>query len=191
MTWPWIVLFVSLWVCVIGLGLLVLGLSQRLQQIERAVTVSPLQGGAPPHTNLIGSLLHLPEPHTGLLPAGEGIVLLFLSSRCAPCLRLGRELERELAADEVLREKLCRVRITIISDPAGESLYRPALGVMSLVSEPTGEISRALGVRATPFGIAVTPDRIVRDARVLTDVSDVEGLANESLAPDLTGVDVQ
>lgn len=177
---PWVVLFVALWLVVTALVVVVLGLNARLEELrlQSTLSASPL---APPDPlaglPASGSVLPALPGHEDLTVAGVARVLLFLGATCPPCAKLATEL-REGLGRALADEALSRVLITVITDQVGAGLYA---GVCEhIVTQPDGEISRALGVSVTPFGLAVDQDLAVSAARVPNRLEDVVALARSA-----------
>lgn len=171
----WIILIVLLWVTVVGLIVLVLGVSQRLAAVEAA---GP---GGPPLAEVAGG----PAVGTPLaaLPAYERVrdatgdepaVLLFLSPTCGPCQQIGRVLE----AEERASPGVGRARIVVVTEEPEPDTFHARGLVDTIVSDPATALQTALAVRATPFGIAVDRDGQVRKTGVMTAAQDVEDLAS-------------
>jgi hypothetical protein len=98
MTTPWVVVVIALWVTVIGLVVLVLGLSQRLNQVAARATTIAMPGGS----RTMGAIAvgaAVPEATVeklGLATSrAQGVmtsVALFLSPGCGPCLGPGTDM---------------------------------------------------------------------------------------------------
>jgi thiol-disulfide isomerase/thioredoxin len=169
----WIILVVLLWVTVVGLIVLVLGVSQRLAAVEAA---GP---GGPPLAELAGG----PAVGTslGLLPAYQAVrnavaeapaVLLFLSPTCGPC----RQIAREMDAAE--RPAGGPARIVVVTDEREPEAFQARGVVDTVVSDPETALQTALSIRATPFGIAVDGEGVVRRTAVMTKLDDVAELGS-------------
>jgi hypothetical protein len=164
MPWPWIVIVAALWCVVLYLILVVAGLSRRLADlhvdapsiVHPASALEAIAAGPP-----IGS--PLPEfpnhPELGRASVGEaGRVMLFVSSTCGPCLRLAEQLKRPdvIAA----RRELTQMDLVVITDENGREQFE-SFATGGVVVQHAGEVSAALGIRVTPFAIAVDREGVV------------------------------
>jgi hypothetical protein len=62
--------------------------------------------------------------------------------------------------------------LVLVTDELGAEFYR-ALGADEIVVQPANEISRQLGIIATPYGIAVDVSGIVRWSGIVGNFDDV------------------
>jgi hypothetical protein len=160
---PWIIVVLVLWAAVVYALLVASGLSRRLAQIEeRADEPTRSQLDAIAAGPQIGEPLpELPgHPELGSARvAGSGWILLLVSSSCGPCLTLIESLEAA-AAEGHLERALADVDLIVVTDPAGEERAR-LVASARVVVQRTGEISDRLGVRVTPFAIAMDREAVV------------------------------
>lgn len=155
----WIVLYVIIWLVCIALVVICLGLSRRVDALERRGSagrdVPPLPDpGA--RVDLSGLLGKLDAPLVDKVA-----LVLFTSSSCAPC----RELEREFA--ESPPDTLSDAVFIVVTDDH-DSFLGP--GPFSVVVD-TGTIRSAFQVHMTPAAVAVSPDGMVLTAGI-TNVTD-------------------
>lgn len=161
----WAIVIIVLWVAVICLAVIVLGVTRQVTPyLERipagqAEPAGPLSSGPP-----VGELL---PQFTGR--DGEGNVvtaadllgrpslLVMLHSSCGPC----RILAGELATADLGE---LADRLTVVTDPDGTQDMRLPVG-LRVVLQVNDEISAALGVRVTPFAIALDEQGTVRAKR--------------------------
>jgi hypothetical protein len=154
MTTPWIVLFVALWMTVIGLIVLVLGLSQRLNHIASRPTTVAMPGGS----RTMGAIAvgaAVPEPTIELLGLSASRALgvmtsvaLFLSPGCGPCLALGEAFENapgELSYD-------ADTEVVVVTNAEGAIRYGH---VGRAVLDDDGDVARSMSIPGTPFGIVM------------------------------------
>ncbi len=182
---PWIILFGLLWVVVIVLGVLVLGLSQRITLLETSAPATQASGDLSLFED--APAVGTPVPNLGehiLAPLAErgNTAVLFLGSGCGPCIALAEKLSAVLGGPEETDSKILddEDEIVVVTDPEGVSTFG-RLG--RVVVERDQEITRAFGVKGTPVGFGVDRDGIVRAATLLTSVEDVVRLA-DSCAPE-------
>jgi len=176
----WIALFVALWAVVLLLTVLVLGLSRRIGALEARIgDSSPVQdilAGAP----AVGDSLPVIKGHESLrwAPQSDAAqVVLFLSSTCGPCRTLAAKLEHLAEDGNELPEILKNSEILIITDSSGEPIFGD-LGIGArLVTQSDGEISRELGIRASPFGLGIDANGIVQGVTLPSSVQDMVRLA--------------
>ncbi|MGH2868161.1 MAG: TlpA family protein disulfide reductase [Solirubrobacteraceae bacterium] len=172
----WIVLFIVLWIAVLALLTLVLGLSQRVNAMEKRgfsiVEDDPFAGMPAVGTR---APVDLPDGSLLISPHSESTIMLFLSSTCEPCKRLGSSLREAHLERGGLREFL-GAEIVIITDPPGFELYEDT-GATRLLADDDGAIARGFGVRATPVGVAIDTNGIVRGVGVTNGLADLESLA--------------
>jgi hypothetical protein len=177
MTGTWMALVIALWAVVLVLLVLVLGLSRRLQELSensRQAPVPVLTGSAGSVRGpLVGSTIDLLPPSTPGVdgePAKHRIVLI-LNSSCGPCHMLG---------DEVIAAKedgfVFDSDLVLITDEFGAEFYG-GLGAGTVIVEPSNEVSRSLGVNATPYGLAVDATGVVRWSGVAGNFDDVLSMA--------------
>jgi hypothetical protein len=171
----WAIVIIVLWLAVICLAVIVLGVLRRVTpHLERMAFREPLrtadQGPA------VGS--RLPSFAAGH-KNGAGVsdarlnnrpgVLLFLSSHCGPCRQLAGDMRKSDLAE-------LASYLTIVTDHDGpDDLGLPAS--LCIVTQSDDKVSDALGVRATPFAIAVDGDGIVCGKQVANTVTQLANLA--------------
>lgn len=174
MTAPWIILFIALWLVVLGETALVLGLSQRLTALESTkpgsvqassgtMTVLPV-GTRVPRT--AADRLGIPSSDLAIRCS----VILFLSPGCAPCLKL---------ADLLQNQNLGRnfgddFELVVVSDQAGTEQFSQ---IGRTVVDPAGALATSLRVPGTPFGIAVDSQGVIRRVAIPNVADDVKMLA--------------
>ncbi len=179
MTPTWIALYCALWVAVVVLAALVLGLARRVELVSSVATV-PARG----HRRLLGG------PGVGSrFPAtlgdvelgyGQERVVVFLSSSCGPCRGLAQSLFEAPATGADLG-----LEVVLVTDPEGASAYAD-IGAARVVVELNREVSRQLGVNATPFAIAVDHSGAVKGTGVPHSWDELVGLAGKG-SPDGNG----
>jgi hypothetical protein len=172
---PWIVLFIALWLVVLGLIVLVLGLSRRLTVMESASTSVKSASTGPMGALAAGTAVpratadHLAIPSTDDTISSS--VILFLSPGCGPCVKLAHALnQRPLwrAADE-------NCEIIVVTDEAGTELFGR---IGRTVPDSAGTLAKSFRVPGTPFGFAVDAHGIIRAAGIPNTAADVQKLAN-------------
>jgi len=173
MTPVWIALMVALWFAVALLLVMVLGLSRRVRELGEGwggdpVRLGPAGGAA--LGPLLGSTIDLAPMSAPATIGGRGRdrVVLFLNSSCAASHMLCDEL---IAARE---DGFVMVGsdLVLITDELGAEFYR-GLGADEIVVQPANEISRQLGIIATPYGIAVNASGTVRWSGIAGNFDDV------------------
>ena len=160
------------------LAALVLGLARRVELVSSVATV-PARG----HRRLLGG------PDVGSrFPAtlgdvelgyGQERVVVFLSSSCGPCRGLAQSLFEAPATGADLG-----LEVVLVTDPEGVSAYAD-IGAARVV-ELNREVSRQLGVNATPFAIAVDHSGAVKGTGVPHSWDELVGLAGKG-SPDGNG----
>lgn len=177
MSWPWIVLFGLQWVVLAALLVVVLGLNQRVLALWSSGRANGSSAPMLPNTlPMTGQSLPAGSP---LLDLGTGDrIFMFVGSGCPPC----RDLQARLAADpaETLRA-LNEASLFMLADAGGESFF--SMPGVSTVVVDDGAISDAVGVQATPTGIAVDFAGVVRGASPANSLEDVRRLADRLIAP--------
>ncbi|HEY3771992.1 MAG TPA: hypothetical protein VGL69_03285 [Solirubrobacteraceae bacterium] len=173
MTPVWMVLVAALWFAVALLLVMVLGLSRRVRDLSEAWAEDPVR---PEHADgaalgpRLGSTVDLVPMSSPATVGGPGRdrVVLFLNSSCGASHMLGDEL---IAAGE---DGFVMVGsdLVLVTDELGAEFYR-ALGADEIVVQPANEISRQLGIIATPYGIAVDVSGIVRWSGIVGNFDDV------------------
>lgn len=163
----WIIVIVALWCVVLYAIVIVAGVARRLSDLEirshprSATTSAAAQLDVIAAGPRIGSALpELPEhPELSAASVGEsGRIILMVSSTCGPCLRLAEQLNNPGVA--AARPELNEVELVVVTDEAGrERFERFASG--GVVIQHAGEISARIGVRATPFAIAIDQGVVV------------------------------
>lgn len=159
----WIALFVSLWLVVLLLVVLVLGLIRKVTALEADLNRGerePSHVGGPP----LGVRAPPVTGHRELasLPDTErGRVVLFLNSSCGACRRLAGDLR---TADRTATTSGWDERdfdLVVVTDPNGCDAYAD-LDADAMVVQTGGELSRAWSVPGTPFAVAVDTGGVVR-----------------------------
>jgi hypothetical protein len=172
----WAIVIVVLWAVVIGLVLVVLGVIRQLTPILERIASGQAQAVRPAQGPPIGE--PLPE-FTGRGSNGETVaaadlrdgpgLLLFLHSSCGPC---------RILADELSTADLggLAAELTVVTDPGDMgNLMLPA--GLRVVLQSDDEISEALGVRVTPFAIALDGRGTVRAKRAVNTLAQLTRLA--------------
>lgn len=164
---PWVVLFAVQWAALIFIVFVLVGLARKINGGGQ-VAVQP-----GPEAALSG----LPGLGTRLEPAqlpdhviGSAAVVLFLSSTCGPCLKLGEALKSAAQDGPGLPQAM----IVIVTDRTDETLEAAGLTV---VVDPTGSYKEKVNVIATPTGIAIDHDGRVCGTDIPNSLADVEALA--------------
>jgi hypothetical protein len=179
MPWPWIVLFIALWGAVLYAIVLVAGVSRRVSELESGFSGLGQSGGSALDVIAAGPRIgsSLPEfpDHPELSTAsvgGLGRVILFVSSSCAPCVRLADQLNQPDAV--AARPEFADLDLVVVTDDAGRELFENfASG--GVVVQRAGEVAARLGVRATPFAVAVDREGVVAVGlpRSAADIADL------------------
>ena len=181
MSAAWVTLIVVLWTVVAVLIALVLGLTRRVRELSETWSAEgPASRHAPERLTIggpaIGSQFELSAPGepaaTEARHQGHDQVVLFLSSSCGPCRSLGEE----LVASKELDAALSGVARVLVTDEEGKGAYG-GLPVTDVMVQRENEISRRLGINATPFGIATDSAGTVRWAGIPQGVEDVFAMA--------------
>lgn len=140
------------WLAVLLLALVAANLHFRLVRLERGDAAAAGRGARKPFAHLLGH--HLGEALGGAAPGAR--LALVLSANCASCDRVLARL-RETAGDTPLA--------LLWRDAAPTPL--PPLPAGATVVDDGPAICRRLGVRLTPFALAIGADgRVVRAAPV-------------------------
>lgn len=159
---PWIIVVGVLWVVVIGLAVMVAGLSTRLRQLATSAPVGQ-QASASQGSFVVGPpvdvQLTLPPAlsRSAQASADSGEILLFLHSSCGPC----QLFWDALSGSDELDMQLDGIRRTLITDREGQALFAGSL-MNDVVVQKDDEISRPLQVNASPYGIALDSAGFVR-----------------------------
>src|SRR5262245_33864985 len=149
----WIVAFVTLWLVVIALAVIVLGVLRQVTPILERVAASP---PAMADRIRLGPSIGERLPHFSARGAGGGPVddrqllgrpnlLLFVSPSCAPCSELCAELSHSQLGN--LADQL-----TVITETGGAGVLTIPEGVRVL-TESASEVSDALAAHGKPFAI--------------------------------------
>lgn len=169
----WVVLYCILWAAVVLLAVLVIGLSKR---VDRLSTVIP----APRHAYQglgAGPQIGTKFPRVlGGVPLGAARghrVVLFLSSSCGPCRALAASLRSRPSAPA--EEDL---ELVLVTDDEGLEAYA-GLPVSQVLVDHGREITRQLGVNATPFGVGLNCSGIVSANGVPHSWTDLVSLAGK------------
>lgn len=170
---PWIILIGVLWIVVLGLIVMVAGLSSRVRSLVPAAPGStpeaPLMLGPP-----VGSKLTLPPVLSQLAAesADSGVILLFMHGACGPC----RTLWDQLTSSDGLVQQLHGIHPALITDEPGEAIFVGSFTSDVLVQRDD-EISHQLEVNASPYGLAVDSAGFVRWSGLPNTVEDVLTMA--------------
>jgi hypothetical protein len=164
MSTTWTIAYFVLAFGVVLLALLVLGLFRRisfvLEQAEArlasasSATAAP-SGGISPGTEVpiaSGSRPDGSRFSTGEL-TGHRSIVLFLSSTCAPCEALARELRRRR------RELLPADLVVVVHDEIEHDALR--LNGLNVVYQPDFALTKAFDTAATPHAFALNRERVV------------------------------
>ncbi len=172
----------ALWLAVVGLLVLTLGLSQRLVALERARAAPET-----PPLDLLGAIPRVGEPLPDLLSGGRIVyrpatvgrtqILLFLSSTCAPCRELAASLH---GARRERRRELEGIELVVITDAVGAFVYQD--GTDRLLVQSDSEISKQVGVKATPTAISLDRAGRVCGVGLPGSVEDVARLAGTCIS---------
>jgi thiol-disulfide isomerase/thioredoxin len=179
----WVVAYFVLAGAVVTLALLVLGSMRRIAFVlERAesrlsagTSVSPggLAPGAP--VPAAAALRADGSPFdTGEL-AGRRTIVLFLSSSCAPCKGLARELEREKELDTLPAE-------LVVVVPDAEAAETLGLERIPVVFQPDHALARAFDTTTTPHGFLVDASKTVVASATPNTLRDLRRLAGQHRA---------
>jgi AhpC/TSA family len=165
-TAPWIAVMVCLWVVVIALVVVVVGVLRRaaaaLESLPsgsfstRDLPMGPPAGSKLPPMAVQGTdgadltLADLPGP----------FVLAVLTSHCSPC----QSIAEQLRGDPQTLAKLDGM--VVLTDPEGPD--RLGLGApLTVLVDPTSQITAQLELPGTPFVLAVNADGTVHAAQLL------------------------
>jgi hypothetical protein len=176
----WIAFLAATWAVTVGLVVVVFGLGRRVRILETSMR-SPIRfGNLLSSAPAIGSKLPSVPGYEGIgqPTLGAGRILLFLTSGCSPCRRLGEQLA-SLSPQQA--RALDGVDVVVVTDEQGLSVYESEQ--VRVVAQRDGELSAHFGVRATPFAIAVDKDGTVRHVMLpnaLEDLFALAAAANES-----------
>ncbi len=179
MTPTWMALVAGLWLVVALLMGWVLLLTWQVRQLRDRAVPDPVlrlrrrQPQAGDDVTLgprIGSTIDLEPLSSPERAAGErrSRIVLFLNSSCSPSHMLGDEL---IAAGED-GFALVGSDLVVVTDELGAEFYR-GLGADEVVVQPRNEISRHLGIIATPYGIAIDGTGVVRWSGVVANFDDI------------------
>lgn len=153
----WILVVIALWAAVLYALLVAAGVSRRLAELQGGPAgLMQSQLDAVAAGPRIGEPLPEVPGHLELSSGGEsGRIVLFVSSSCGPCLRLRESL---MAAQAERNPALSGVDLVVVTDAGGVDRFS---SVASAVVVQEGEISTRLGVRVTPFAIAMHAGSVV------------------------------
>ena len=180
----WLISYIALWVLVILLTTVVLGLVRQLGLIylrlgpEQNVlaTKEGLELGSPAPDFRATDIVHGKEITLPDLK-GRQSVLVFVSSSCSPCL----ELMPHIAAAQ--RSWDGKVNIVLFSQGSAQAnldLANDHKLKTLVLSDPTGTISTAYKVRATPFAYRLDKDGLVRRRGIVNKLEDLEALLEDA-----------
>ena len=168
---PWIVLIGVLWIVVLGLIVMVAGLSSRVRSLAApgSSPEAPLVLGPP-----VGRKVTLAPILSQLVAEspGSGVILLFLHGTCGPCHTLWEQLT---SADE-LAQQLDGIHPVLITDEPGQTIFVGSFTSDVLVQRDD-EISHQLEVNASPYGLALDSAGSVRWSGLPNTVEDVLAMA--------------
>jgi hypothetical protein len=184
MTIGWVIAYAALWLAVIALGAIVLGLLRQITPLlERAAGGQENQAPRPPAHMSDGPSIGRPVPHftasgpdgplTDEQLLGQPYVLVFLSTGCGPC----QQLAAELAGTDLGRLGDLSRQLVIVTDPDGQAELGIPASLRVLTQTARKEISIPLGVRGSPYAIAVGTDGTVASSRYVNTVDQLTGLA--------------
>jgi thioredoxin-related protein len=171
-------LLIALWLVVLLLVVLVVGLSRRVTALSELVASgshAPRDERIPGGPALGSSVPFLYEAVKTAAGPGRGLIVLFLEAGCAPCRTLGAS----LAARDMAVPLHPSFELAVITDDEGEACYADVKPSRITVQQDH-ELSRRLGVRATPFCVVVDPAGIVRSAGIPNELADVVNLARQA-----------
>jgi hypothetical protein len=165
-TAPWIAVMVCLWVVVIALILVVVGVLRRV-----AAALESMQGssfstrdlpmGPPAGSKLPSMAVRRTDGSELTLAELPGpFVLAVLTSHCSPC----QSIAGQLRDDPQTLAKLDGM--VVLTDPEGPE--RLGLGTpLTVLVDPTSQITAQLELPGTPFVLAVNADGTVHAAQLL------------------------
>jgi hypothetical protein len=171
----WMGLVAGLWCAVAVLAAWVLRLTWRVRELteRRGGGFAPFSHEPDDDVTLgprVGATIDL-EPLASPAPGGgerRGRIVLFMNSSCSPSHMLGDEL---IAAGED-GFVLVGSDLVLVTDELGAAFYR-GLGADEVLVQPANEISRHLGIIATPYGIAIDGTGVVRWSGLVANFDDV------------------
>lgn len=177
MSMGWAVVIVVLCVAVVALSVVVIGLLRQVAPVlERAASAPP--GPAENLGPKVGD--PVPEftavdtagtPVTAEALRGEPALLLFLSVGCGPCEELASELRETGDLDGLTRQ------LIVVTKPEGPQELGIPAGLRVVAESDDEEITGPLNIFGWPYAVALTPDGVVRAARVPNTVQDLNNLA--------------
>jgi hypothetical protein len=189
MSGGWIALIVALWLMVISLAVLVLGLINRVGQLERSAAAQP-EGRRAVRGPQPGTRLPVVSRHERLAAASGTAskrLILFLSSSCGPCTRLASDLRAAAATEERVQAlPPADVELLVVTDLGGAEVFGD-LVVAELVVQSDGELSSAWDVPGTPFGVSVDETGVVRASGFASTLAQLNDLAGVLADPVLVG----
>ena len=98
-------------------------------------------------------------------------MLLFLNSACGACRRFADELRSDRG-----RELVAQIRLTVVTDATGADAFVD-LDTSGVGAQEHGEAVTALGIPATPYGVAIAVGGAVLAADLVADLDSLYGLA--------------
>jgi hypothetical protein len=158
---------------------MVYGVSRRVSDLESRFPGLGLSGESALDVIAAGPSIgsRLPEfpehPELSTASVGPlGRVILFVSSSCAPCVRLAEELNQRDAV--ATRPELADLDLVVVTDDAGREPFQ-TFASGGVVVQRAGEVAARLGVRATPFAVAVNRKGVVAIGlpRSAADIADL------------------
>jgi thiol-disulfide isomerase/thioredoxin len=199
---PWIVVMGVESAALVLLALLVIGLLRRvtfvleqaeshLGELATAASVSPAGGLAPGElVPPAAAVRQSGAPFDTQELVGEPSLVLFLSSTCAPCKELSRQLRRRAAAAETVGARL----LVVVRDE--HEAHSLELAGVELVYQPDFALSRAFETSATPHAFAIDAEGIVVGSSTpntlgrLRELGDVARRGGEAIATTRTSAEV-
>jgi hypothetical protein len=177
MATPWIVLFVALWLIVIGLVVMTLGLSGQLAAMQSSLRASREVSGSSTAAIAPGTPVPDKARHVVGLPSADPAIcrslLLFLGTGCGRCANLADALKHL-----TLPEQGSGTEIVLITDGDGAELFGH---VGRAIIDDAGLLADSLGVPGTPFGVVVDSTGIVKRVGLPRSVEDVRALLVEPI----------
>jgi hypothetical protein len=179
MSAAWVALVVTLWLVVALLVVLVLGLIRRVGQLESAGSAGdrtgpagtgPVSGSPPP---IVRGYEHLAT----VSDDAAARVVLFLSSSCMTCRRLGGELTLALADDDPRGLFFTDIELVLVTDPEGASALAE-VGASQLVTDSDGELRRNWSIPGTPFAVVIDETGVIRASGFTSTLARLRGVVD-------------
>lgn len=171
----WIALVVSLWLLVILLGIVVLGLIRRVDQLEATPVGRRAGDVGRGHGPALRRRPPIVDGYEVLGVERRSRVVLFLSSTCGACDKLSAEL-LELGADPVEAGALDQLGFVVVADDEMKETFSES--PWSVVSQTDGKLSRAWNIPGTPYAVAIDAEGLVQGSGFVATLAQVNDVAS-------------